>query len=91
MPEFAANGKDAITVRQLMTHTSGLPALIELWKAGRPRGEIQGGALVKPTDPPGKVFRYSDLGFMALGRFVEQVSGLSLDRAIHDWIARRSA
>ena len=33
IPEFAANGKEAVTVRQLLTHTSGFPAWLPLWSS----------------------------------------------------------
>jgi uncharacterized protein YbbC (DUF1343 family)/CubicO group peptidase (beta-lactamase class C family) len=87
LPDFGANGKSAITIRQLLTHTSGLPALIELWKVAPTPETRRARALnVKPTDPPGRVYRYSDVGFMALGWLVEEVSAVTLERAIHDWI-----
>ncbi len=87
LPDFAENGKDTITVRQLLTHTSGLPALIELWKASStPEARFRRALTVAATNPPGTVFRYSDLGFIALGRLVETVAGQSLDSAIRAWI-----
>ena len=36
IPAFAANGKDAVTVRQLLTHTSGFPAWLPLWSSVSP-------------------------------------------------------
>jgi CubicO group peptidase (beta-lactamase class C family) len=79
-PAFAANGKAAITVRQLLTHTSGLPADLDL--AGDWRGQEAGLALVaaaRPIRPPGAAFRYSDVNFIALGEVVRQVSGEPLE------------
>ena len=40
LPEFAAHGKDSITVQQLLTHTSGLEPDLPLWRdcPTRPRG-----------------------------------------------------
>ncbi len=80
LPKFVGGGKDAITVRQLLTHYSGLrpdfdlstpwegydAALEELWKE-----TIQG--------EPGKEFVYSDLNFIALGEIVRAVSRKKLD------------
>jgi CubicO group peptidase (beta-lactamase class C family) len=80
LPNFSGGGKDAITVRQLLTHYSGLPpdfdlskpwsgeaaALEELWK-------------VKTVADPGKEFAYSDLNFVALGELVRSISGKALD------------
>lgn len=80
LPKFTGGGKSNITVRQLLTHHSGLPpdfdlsrkwfgypaALEELWK-------------VKTDFEPGKDFSYSDIGFIALGEIVHVVSGKTLD------------
>jgi CubicO group peptidase (beta-lactamase class C family) len=80
LPNFSGGGKDTITLRQLLTHYSGLPpdfdlsrqwfgyaaALEELWKVS--------------ADPEGgKEFSYSDLNFVALGEIVHAVSGKMLD------------
>jgi uncharacterized protein YbbC (DUF1343 family)/CubicO group peptidase (beta-lactamase class C family) len=77
-PAFGANGKQAITVRQLLAHTGGLPAGLDRGKARDGAALWQQVADVKPLGPPGREVRYSDVGFLALGRLVEQVSGLSL-------------
>jgi serine-type D-Ala-D-Ala carboxypeptidase len=87
VPMFGSAGKDRITVRQLLTHTGGLPAFIPVWQhEGTPEDRLRVALEVKPTDPPGSVFRYSDMGFIALGRLVDEVSGLPLDRAVRTWI-----
>jgi len=79
-PEFAPNGKAEITVRQLLTHTSGLRA--EVNPRGRWSG-YEGGLRViaadRPVNPPGTSFRYSDVNFIVLGELVHRVSGLPLD------------
>jgi uncharacterized protein YbbC (DUF1343 family) len=79
-PEFARNGKQRITIRQLLTHTSGLRAEVS------PRGRWSGyqGALAviaadRPVNPPGTKFRYSDVNFIVLGEVVRRVSGQPLD------------
>ena len=80
LPHFKGGGKDDITVRQLLTHYSGLPAdfdlskrwsgykaaLDELWK-------------VSADFKPDETFVYSDLNFIALGEIVQAVSGKTLD------------
>ena len=80
IPEFATNGKEQITVRQLLTHTSGLrpdPVL--------PSGISGAEAVLKiiyadpPIAPPGMRFIYSDTGFVVLGELVHRISGLALD------------
>ncbi len=80
LPEFARNGKENITIRQLLTHFSGLPEDLDLktpWK-GR-NAAYQMAMDEKPIFPPGSRFLYSDVNFETLGFVVEKVSGLSLD------------
>jgi len=80
LPEFAQNGKSDITVRELLTHFSGLRPDLDLkepWK-----GRSAAFTLVmkeKPVFPPGTRFEYSDINFETLGFVVEKVSGRSLD------------
>jgi CubicO group peptidase (beta-lactamase class C family) len=80
LPEFAKNGKRDITVRELLTHFSGLPEDLDLktvWK-GRDVA-FQMVMDVKPILPPGSRFLYSDINFETLGFIVEKVSGQSLN------------
>ena len=76
LPDFAANGKDTITVHQLLTHTGGLIAdnSIEDY-SGTPEEAIQKICALKPTAPPGTQFTYSDVGYIVLGQIVKAVSG----------------
>jgi uncharacterized protein YbbC (DUF1343 family) len=78
-PAFAAQGKDQITVAQLLAHTSGLRADLDLSKPWS--GERSGLALVaseRPRQPPGTHMVYSDINFIVLGELVARVSGQSL-------------
>lgn len=74
-----------VTVEQLLTHSSGLPA----WKLlGSSRAEVLRAVAAEPLEaPPGTVARYSDLGFILLGATVENALGEPLDAAF----ARRVA
>jgi len=80
LPEFAKNGKGDITVRELLTHYSGLTEDLDMkteWK-----GRDVAYQMVmdqKPVFPPGSRFLYSDINFETLGFLVEKVSGMSLD------------
>lgn len=79
-PEFGKNGKEGITVRHLMTHTSGLRPGIP----GRPAWEgyekgMELAAAERPAAEPGTRFRYSDINFIVLGELVRRVSGRPLD------------
>ena len=79
-PVFAANGKGMITIRQLLTHSSGLRADVnprQHW-----RGYESGLVAVAKDQPvygPGSGFRYSDANFIVLGEIVRRVSGLPLN------------
>ncbi len=80
IPEFGQNGKSDITVRDLLTHHSGLPPDLDLshpW-AGRDVGYNMAFA-VTPISPPETRFVYSDINFIVLGALVERVSGVPLD------------
>ncbi len=79
IPEFAAHGKDTITIRYLLTHTSGLIAdnSISDYADGPDQAFVKINTL-KLTAEPGAEFIYSDVGFILLGRIVEVVSGQSV-------------
>ena len=79
-PEFGRNGKAAITLRQLLTHFSGLRIGMDdsqPW-SGRD-GALQVIADGRPVAQPGSRFSYSDVDFIVLGEVVRRVSGLDLD------------
>ena len=80
MPEFGANGKDTITVQQLLTHCGGLIAdnALRDYEEGKQQAWRNICAL-KPTAPPGSRFVYSDVGFIVLGELVERVEGKRLN------------
>ncbi|EHH69480.1 serine hydrolase domain-containing protein [Gluconobacter morbifer] len=79
LPDFAANGKSAITLRLLLTHYSGLPPDVPLddpW-TGREEG-VRRAMQSRLINLPGTKFVYSDINFITLGLVVEKVSGLPL-------------
>ena len=85
LPAFSGGFKDSITVRQLLTHRSGLPAGRDLWRVARTPDEAR--AAVLSTDltcRPGQCYIYSDLGADVLGFVIEAVAGESLDVFLHD-------
>lgn len=88
-PEFALNGKDAITVRQLLTHQGGLIADNHMRDYAGSRRECIGNICnLSTTVPPGSKFIYSDVGFIVLGEVVATVSGQSLDVFAREQIFR---
>ncbi len=80
IPEFAENGKEEITVRELLTHFSGLPKDLDLSQSWEGRETALRMAYAeKPIYAPGSQFLYSDVNFIVLGALVERVSGMSLE------------
>ncbi|HVA01423.1 MAG TPA: exo-beta-N-acetylmuramidase NamZ domain-containing protein [Terriglobia bacterium] len=79
-PEFAANGKGDITVRELLTHYSGLPPDLDLSTAWSGYGKAMQMIIdASPEWPPGTRFVYSDIDFETLGELVRRISGQPLD------------
>jgi CubicO group peptidase (beta-lactamase class C family) len=79
LPEFDRLDKSAITVRQLLTHTSGLPA----WRPLYLLSDSVEGVLAAISNEPleyktGERVVYSDLGFITLGFLLQRLSGQSL-------------
>lgn len=84
LPEFAANGKGEVTIRELLTHYSGLPPDVSLkdsWGLTAPeKEEGYRRAFASPlVSKPGTHFEYSDINFITLGALVEKLSGEPLD------------
>ena len=80
LPWFSSNGKAQITVRELLTHYSGLAPDLDLTHAWQGRDTALKMVMdAKPVDPPGTRFVYSDINFETLGFLVEKVSGLPLN------------
>ena len=77
-PQFAKNGKGGITIRQLLTHYSGLRSDLDSNWTGY-RGAMKHIVAEKPVSPPGKDYLYSDINFEILGELVRRVSGTSLN------------
>ena len=86
VPAFQGVNKDRVTIRHLLTHSSGMPAWRPLYAETKTREEAL--ALVDTTallKQPGDTFVYSDLGAMVLAQAVQAVSGERLD----DFLAAR--
>ena len=85
LPEFAVEGKEAITIRDLLLHRSGLipdNALADYLDG--PLKAKERLLALKPVAVLGTKFMYSDVNFMILGEVVAQVSGVSLNEFARD-------
>ncbi|MCB0084282.1 MAG: beta-lactamase family protein [Caldilineaceae bacterium] len=88
IPEFGNRGKEAVTVRHLMTHTSGLPDMlpnnIELRQAHAPLAEFYRQMFELDLDfAPGTHLQYQSCGTAMLAVIVERLSGMSLPDFLH--------
>jgi len=84
LPAFGVNEKQSVTIRELLTHYSGLPEDVNLkddWGLAAPdKAEGVRRAMNASLDSvPGTHFKYSDINFITLGALVEEVSGQTLD------------
>ena len=85
LPDFTGDGREDVTVRHLLTHTAGLRPWVPTYYHASEADEAYAYVRDLPlVGEPGTERRYSDLGFMLLGRIVEAVSGQPLDRFVED-------
>jgi SSS family transporter len=91
LPDFGVNGKQAVTIRELLTHYSGLPPDVDLkdaWGLAAPdkaegfRRAFASGLVA----PPGTHFEYSDINYITLGALVEKISGQPLEKYAQEHI-----
>ncbi len=84
LPAFgAAARRREVTVAHLLTHTSGLPATPPAGTDRQPAAAIWERLLAAPLEcPPGTRVRYSDVGFLVLGRLLQRVAGVGLDELL---------
>jgi CubicO group peptidase (beta-lactamase class C family) len=83
VPEFGNRGKEAVLVRHLMTHTSGLPDMLpenyDLRREHAPLSEFVRRVCLLPLDfEPGTQVQYQSMGIAILAEIVERISGTSL-------------
>lgn len=89
LPEWRGAGVSLITVRQLLSHNSGLAAWRAFYKEAVDPADARAQLmLVGPETPPGSRYLYSDMNFMLLGMIAEKVTGMPLDRAFTTLVAR---
>jgi CubicO group peptidase (beta-lactamase class C family) len=75
IPEFKGQGRERVTIRELLTHTSGLPP--DLRSTNYWYGQavaIEMACATKLESPPGTAFKYSDINFILLGEIIRRVA-----------------
>ncbi|MBX7160103.1 MAG: beta-lactamase family protein [Acidimicrobiia bacterium] len=89
VPEFATNGKDAVTVEQVLLHTAGFP----LAPLGPPEWDTREGRLAvferwRLNWEPGTAFEYHPLSaHWVLAEIIERLSGIDFRRFVHERVA----
>ncbi|MCL7425644.1 serine hydrolase [Streptomyces sp. YS415] len=84
LPEFGAAGKSGMTVRHLLTHTSGFRAWIPLYNAPTHEDKLRLIWNETPLNPPGTRYLYSDLNLISLQLVLEEITGRPLDVLLHE-------
>jgi uncharacterized protein YbbC (DUF1343 family)/CubicO group peptidase (beta-lactamase class C family) len=85
LPELANHGKEAITVEMLLRHRAAL--IPDNAIGDYQEGVEEAWRRINEIDligTPGERFRYTDVGFLILGRLVERVSGMTLDEFVRE-------
>ena len=81
IPELKGEGRERITIEQLLTHVSGYAPDFDLRERWTGYDEAIKRLIKEPLrNPPGTRFTYSDIGFITLGEVVARVGGLPLDQ-----------
>ena len=89
LPEWQGPNKDKVTVRDLITHRSGLPAFKTYYKLNLSPDSTLALFMNTSLDTlPGVRMVYSDIGAILLGKIVERVSGERLDRYLAEHVFR---
>src|SRR6266403_1485928 len=85
LPEWISSGsqpewRHRVTVRHLLTHTSGLPAFKEYWRTSKGKEDTLTRIFAEPLEyEPGTKEIYSDLGIILMAEIVERLTGRTLD------------
>ncbi|SHK92237.1 glycoside hydrolase family 3 N-terminal domain-containing protein [Rhodothermus profundi] len=90
LPAFGQNGKERVTIRQLLSHTAGLAPFYPFHRMGITSPEAVQQAILSDSliYEPGTQARYSDLGMIVLGWVIERITGQSLDQYAETHIFR---
>ncbi|WP_176711958.1 serine hydrolase domain-containing protein [Streptomyces sp. DI166] len=87
LPDFRGAARYGVTVRQLLTHTSGLRPELPLYDCADDEERLARLRAEVPIGVPG-TYCYSDLNMLLLQHVLERITGRGLDTLIHDGITR---
>jgi CubicO group peptidase (beta-lactamase class C family) len=84
LPEWASGPqpewRHRVTVRHLLTHTSGLPPFKEYWRTSKNKQDTLTKIFAEPLEyEPGAKEVYSDLGIILMAEIIERLTGRTLD------------
>ena len=96
LPEWSGNAQESaqqkewrssVTVRHLLTHTSGLPPFKEYWRTSKGKQDTLSRIFAEPLEyQPGTKEVYSDLGIILMAEIVERLTGRTLDELANTYI-----
>jgi len=85
LPEFNNNGKENITIRNLLIHNSGLAAFKKYYDVYSTAEEVINDIMnLTPEQEPGSKYVYSDLGMITLQKVIEKISRKTLDKFLEE-------
>ena len=82
LPTFAGGAKEQVTIRDLLTHRSGLPAGRDVYARGRARSARNAVLATSLVRAPGAEYEYSDLGLDVMGFVIERITHQPLDQFV---------
>jgi CubicO group peptidase (beta-lactamase class C family) len=89
LPAFSGDGREAVTIRHLLSHVSGLPASRRYYLSCATADEMRRSVLAEPLEAtPGSRVVYSDLGFLLLGDVIQARTGRPLAEACANLVHR---
>ncbi|GAK03592.1 beta-lactamase class C [Geomicrobium sp. JCM 19037] len=88
LPQFGTHGKEEVTIKQLLTHTSGVPASIQTSQYDTVDEMWDAILEIELINTPGTTMVYSDVSMLVLGKLIEEVSSEPLDAYIHEHITK---
>ena len=94
LPSFSGGGKDQVTIRDLLTHRSGLPAGRDISRGAVPESARNAVLATSLVRAPGSEYEYSDVGLDVMGFVIEHITHEPLDqfvrRAVYTPLGMRS-